>query len=156
MGVRARKTMAAVIGVAAIAGCGVQATSGPPTGPAASGGTPGTVTCVTPKLSGASKTFRITEKDNGKSYCVVAGTSMFVFLHSSPSHLWSPIRASSAALQPRPSGVFSLALGVTGGYFLAARLGQASLTSHRAACHAGQKQCSPTAFRVTVLIRGTL
>src|SRR5215475_11454288 len=71
MGVRALRAMAViigavVIGVTAIAGCGVQTTSGlhvEPTAPASSAGTPGTVACVMPKLAGPSKTFRITEKD---------------------------------------------------------------------------------------------
>ena len=115
-----------------------------------------------PKLAQPARSFVITEKDNGKSYCVVAGTSMFVFLHSGYSNLWSRIRVSSAALQPRPSGVMSLARGVTGASFLASKLGQATLESHRAPCHpaampSNQGACrGPTAFRVTVRILGRL
>lgn len=142
-----------VLGAMVIAGCGARTTA--VVQPAGSSG------CVTPKLTAQSKTFTITEKDNGKTYCVIAGTSMFVFLHSGPTRMWLPIHASSAVLQPRPSGIFTLARGVTGGYYLAARLGHATLVSSRLPCHpaasAGQATCgAANLFRVTILIRGRM
>jgi hypothetical protein len=117
--------------------------------------------CVTPKLTKPGKNFTITEKDNGKTYCVIAGTSMFVFLHGNPSRMWSTIHPSSALLTPRPSGVFSLARGVTGAYYLAAGLGNVTLTSSRLPCHpaaaASSTTCGPAnLFRVKVMIRGRM
>lgn len=143
------------VGALVIAGCGVRATADSPPG------NPQPTGCVTPRLTQSGKTFTITEKDNGKSYCVLAGTSMFVFLHSTPSRMWSHVNASSAVLQPRPSGVFSLARGVTGAYYLAARLGHATLESSRPPCHpaasASQATCGvKNSFLVTILIRGRM
>jgi hypothetical protein len=92
---------------------------------------------------------------------VLAGTSMFVFLHGAPSRMWAHVNASSQALQPRPSGVFSLARGVTGAYYLAAKLGHVTLESSRLPCHpaasASQATCgAKNLFRVTILIRGRM
>lgn len=164
MRVRALGAMAGAVGALLIAGCGLHSSPGHE----APGSPPGNPVvaplagCVTPKLTAPARSFDITEKDNGKTYCVVAGTSMFVFLHSAYSNLWSQIRASSSALQPRPSGMMSLARGVTGAYFLASKLGQVTLESHRAPCHpaampSNQGACrGPTVFRVTVRILGRL
>jgi hypothetical protein len=117
------------------AGCGAQ-----PAGkrPAA------IVTCVTPRPGGPGRSFTIDGRDNGKSFCVRAGTGIFVFLHGKPATMWSPILSSSGAVQRRPSGVMSLALGVTGAYFVASGHGRATLSSHRGAAF----------FHVLVLIRG--
>jgi hypothetical protein len=117
------------------AGCGAQ-----PAGkrPAA------VVTCLTPRPAGPGRSFTIDGRDNGRSFCVRAGTGIFVFLHGKPARMWSPILSSSASVQRRPSGVMSLALGVTGGYFVASGKGRATLSSHRG--HAF--------FHVLVLIRG--
>jgi hypothetical protein len=159
MRVRALGAMAVAVGAVMIAGCGVKTVSA--TVPPGTTRAPVSSDCVTPKLTQSGKTFTITEKDNGKTYCVLAGTSMFVFLHGTPSRMWSHVKASSGALQPRPSGVFSLARGVTGAYYLAARLGHATLESSRLLCHpaasAGQATCgAESLFRVTILIRGRM
>src|SRR5215470_7254290 len=116
MCIRAFGVIVVTVGTLVIAGCGAKTT-----GATAPAGNPTVRTvpnnCVTPRLVQPNKTFTITEKGNGKAYCVVAGTSMFVLLHSSPSRMWLPVHASSAALQPRPSGIFTLARGVTGAYY---------------------------------------
>lgn len=146
-----------------IAGCGQQSTS--------ASGQPGTgsssraaVGCVTPKLTQPGKTFTITEKDTGKAFCIVSGTGVFVFLHGTPTHAWTHIQPSSAGLAPRASGVMMLARGVTGGYFVATRLGTVTLTSTRTPCLVAEKSVSPgglhctpgTLFRVTFLVRGKM
>jgi hypothetical protein len=147
--------MAVAMGALVITGCGARTTAaGPPGNPVPS-------RCVTPKLTAPGKTFTITEKDSGKTYCVIAGTKMFVFLHSSPSRMWSPIHASSAALQPQPSGIFTLARGVTAAHYLAARLGRTTVESRRVPCHptteANHATCgAANVFRVTILIRGKM
>lgn len=158
MRVRALGATAVAIaaGTSVLAGCGTLSSAGgkAPGAPVAARA------CVRPSLAGPGKSFAITEQDNGKSYCVVAGTSMFVFLHSDPSRMWSPIHSTSAALQPRPSGVMTLARGVTGAYFFATRLGRATVESSRAPCAAasaaGATPCpAQTSFTVTVLVLGT-
>jgi hypothetical protein len=119
--------------------------------------------CVTPKAAAPAHGLTVTERDNGKSFCVVTGTGIFVVLRGSPADLWRAIKPSSAALQPRPNGRLSLVVGATGGYFVASRLGKVTLTSARGPCHfrmgsampASTVRCGPRAFfRVTVVIRG--
>lgn len=157
---RARALLAAMtaIGIAALsAGCGQLHASG--TG----SGTPKKLGCVTPRLR-SDQTFTISDKDNGKTFCVVAGDRFYVFLHGSLTRKWSPIHPSSAAIAPRPSGVMALAVGVTGGYFQAARTGTATLTSARTPCKPGlgpqangPVNCAQhNRFKVTVVIRGTM
>jgi hypothetical protein len=107
--------------------------------------------CVTPKLIAPGRTFTISLADNGKSFCVTAGTGAFVFLHGTAAHLWTVIHPSSAALQRRPSGVMALTVGTTGGYFVATQPGVATLTSTRMPC---QKTCIGQVFRVTLVISG--
>jgi hypothetical protein len=158
MRVRAFGITAVTVGTLVIAGCGVKTTPGAAGDPTR---TPIPTECVTPKLTQPGKTFTITEKDNGKTYCIVAGTSMFVFLHGTPSRMWLPINLSSAVLTPRPSGIFTLARGVRGAYYLAARIGTVTLTSSRLPCRsaaaAGSTACAPAnLFRVTILIRGRM
>lgn len=160
---RARALIAAVaaIGVSALAaGCGQL----PAPGATAAGGRPAKVGCVTPKLD-SSKTFTITDKNNGEAFCVVAGDHFFVFLHGSLASKWGPIHPSSAAVSPLPSGVMSLAVGVTGGYFEAKRTGTVLMTSIKMPCvkpglgpePAGSVKCLTGGhFKVTLLIRGRM
>jgi hypothetical protein len=112
------------------------------------------VHCVTPKLSG--NTFDIGDKDSGKTFCVAKGTGIYVFLHSGPTqaHLWQSIHPSSGVLEGRVSGMMSLARGVTGAYFGAARPGTATLTSSRTPCQAAGSPCATRLhFKVTVVVR---
>lgn len=97
------------------------------------GGSP-SVSCVTPKLTNPGRTFTITEKDSGRVFCVVSGTGIYVFLHGTRANPWGPITPSSPGLRRRASGVMTLPVGVTGGYFQAASLGTVKLTSVRRAC----------------------
>jgi len=129
--------------------------------------------CVTPRLNEPRRTFTITNpggtftitnKDNGDQFCVLAGTGIYVFLHGTPAHMWTRIQPDSPVIQPRASGVMTLMRGVTGGYFVAARLGVATLSSTIAPCHVAPVKAAPgapgcstaTIFRVTVLVRGRL
>lgn len=105
--------------------------------------------CVAPKLTMPGRTFTLTNADNGKSYCLAPGTGVFVFLHGTPVVAWAPIHPSSAAIQRRPSGEMMLARGVTGGFFVAVRTGQAELTSARPPCRAGSVSASPAAAHCT-------
>jgi len=111
--------------------------------------------CVTPRLAASGRTFTITEKDNGKSFCISSGTGVFVILHGTPTRMWAHLRPSSAAVQPRPNGRLMLMRGVTGGYFVATRLGTVTLTSSRSPCRSGGMQCTEQSFfRVRLMIRG--
>ena len=109
--------------------------------------------CVTPKLT--DNAFTIGDRDNGKTFCVGTGTGIYVFLHSglTQAHLWRSIHPSSGVLQSRPSGAMTLARGVTGAYFGAARSGKVTLTSSRTPCQAAGSRCvTDLHFRVTVLV----
>ncbi len=148
---------AALLGVA---GCGAAPApqgSRPAVSPSPAGHRAGPPSCVTPGTAGRARTFTITEKDNGRSYCVTSGTRLLVFLHGTLARKWGPIQASSPALRRRPSPVMMLAIGVTGGYFVAASLGTATLTSVRGSCPPGASHCRDRqVFRVSVLVRGTM
>lgn len=161
MRARALVAAAVAIGLSALAaGCGQLHAPGAKT----AGGRPAKVACVTPKL-GSSKTFTITEKNNGEAFCVVSGDRFYVFLHGSLTSKWAPIHPSSAAVSSLPSGMMTLAVGVTGGYFEAKRTGTVTLTSVRMPCvkpglgpePTGAVKC-PTGghFKVTLLIRGRM
>jgi hypothetical protein len=182
------RRLALIAAVAAIgasvmtAGCGTQQTpgtgqagSGSPdpasSGPAAPAASPSATAapavagkCVTPKLNQPARTFTITNADSGKSFCVLAGTGIYVFLRGTPAHMWMRIQPSSAVIEPRASGVMTLIRGVTGGFFAATRLGVATLSSTIAPCHAAPGKAAPgvrgcstaTIFRVTVLVRGRM
>jgi len=110
--------------------------------------------CVTPKLN--DHAFSIGDKDNGKTFCVAKGTGIYVFLHSghNQAHLWQSIHPSSGVLEAKASGVMTLARGVTGAYFGAARPGTATLTSARTPCQAAGSPCATRLhFKVTVVVR---
>jgi hypothetical protein len=182
---RSGPVLAAVaLGAAAmISGCGQQhagTPAGPPlvggSPPPAAGGSPppaasspsppppGTrpgVTCHRgpgPRLS----VITVTNTDNGRSVCVRRGTTVQVYLRGTRASRWSAIHASSGVLQPRANGHLLLALGVTGGSFIAARRGTASLTSTRPACptpppnsgsQSGTVECGAIlGFRVSVRV----
>src|SRR5215472_18700725 len=120
---------------------------------APSSGSPAPVNCVHRAAQGPAKRISIGRADNGKTLCVNAGTGMFVFLHGTQSRRWAPLHSSSGALVVKPSGMMSLAVGVTGGYFVAMRAGTATLTSVRSPCHVGGSGCpAGTSFKVTVLV----
>ena len=136
---------AVVIGVVVLAsGCGQQhqgTPAGPPLGgssapspaPAPQPGDPGAATCHGTSASKATLV-TVTYADNGGTVCVRPGTAVQVFLKGIPPHKWSAIRASGAVLQPHANGRMTLALGVTGGSFLAVRRGTAVITSTMMAC----------------------
>ena len=118
---------------------------------------------MTPKLHGnaldprhGGNAFDIGDSDNGKTFCVATGTGIYVFLHSghTQAHLWRGIHSSSGALEGRASGMMTLARGVTGGYFGAARPGTATLTSTRSPCQAaGSSFATRLHFKDTVVVR---
>lgn len=112
------------------------------------------VNCVTPVLSQGS--FTLTEHDNGKTFCVTVGTSFFVFLHGSLAHKWSHPTPSSSDLVSKPSGVFTLPVGVTGGRFEATRTGKVSLVSARAGCGQPGQCAGPSSFAVRLVILGKM
>lgn len=161
--------------VVLVSGCGQQH-QGTPAGPPLSGsptsaapspaphpGVPGAATCHGDPASKA-KLVTVTYADNGGTVCVRPGTAVQVFLKGIPPHKWSAIRASGAALQPHANGRMMLALGVTGGSFLAVRRGTAVLSSFMMACgptptpqnadaQAGGLECGAIiGFRATVKV----
>jgi hypothetical protein len=153
---------AVIIGVSALAaGCGQQpgaAASGPASTPAA-------VTCGTAVAAlGPGRTLTLGTTDNRRSYCVKRGTGVLIFLRGTATDKWSELTSSSAALKPSANGRLTLALGVTGGFFVAARPGTAVITSARSGCGpsssppttpvpSGQASCGPAGlFRVTITV----
>ncbi|MHB1593158.1 MAG: hypothetical protein ACYCO9_22280 [Streptosporangiaceae bacterium] len=155
----------AVAGIGAallVAGCGRPGTSSGGSAAASSSSRPA-VRCITPQLSasglpGPARTFTLSERDSGKTYCVTAGTEFYVFLHGTAAQPWGAITPSTGAVQHRASGVMTLALGVTGGFFQATRLGTVTLTSYRKPCSGpagGASQCGPkNVFKVTFVVHG--
>ena len=100
--------------------------------------------------------FEIGDNDNCKTFCAPTGTGVYVFLHSGPNPgaLWRSIHPSSGVLEGRASGLMSLARGVTGAYFGAARPGTVTLTSTRSPCAAAGSPCATRLlFKVTVVVR---
>jgi hypothetical protein len=104
----------------------------------------------------------LTSADNGRSVCVRRGTAVQVYLRGTQASRWSAIHASSGVLRPHANGHLLLALGVTGGSFIAAHPGSASLTSTRLVCptpppnsgsESGTVECGAIlGFRVSVRV----
>lgn len=164
----------AVLLVLGSVGCGLQAGRTTGAGQASPGGSaspsrsPSTpavpvkrqVRCVHLRTTPGQRTVSLTNVDNHGSFCVLRGTGIFVFLHKSTSVAWALIQSTSAAVERRPSGVMSLARGVTGGFFEAAQAGTANLTSFEPRCPVGPRtgkagvhsgHCpAPLRFEVTV------
>ena len=98
--------------------------------------------------------------DDGKTYCVTAGTSVLVLLKGTPGNKWGPIRASGRVLRPAASGIMSLMAGVTGASFRAVRPGASVISSTRPLCTsstapAGVPCGAAGTFRVTVIVRAS-
>jgi hypothetical protein len=78
-----------------------------------------------------------------------------VFLHGTAQDRWSPIKLDGDALRRTTSGKGMLALGVTGGFFVADHAGTAHLTAARRPCDrpAPVGNCrAPRAFEVIVVV----
>ena len=164
---------AVIVGAAAlIAGCGQQHTgSGAPgsggAAPSPSGSPPAiSVACRSASHATRASKLVITAADNGRSFCVIRGTNVVVFLMGTPDRKWGQIEASSAVLQPHANGELSLPLGATGASFLAVRPGTAVINSGRPVCGPASSPGTGTAgsgtlecgaileFRVTVTVVG--
>ena len=159
----------AVIGLAALAtACGQQ-----PAGQAAGGssvstapatGAPAAAACgADTPASPPGRILTLSAGDSGSSFCVKPGTGVLIYLKGTPTLKWTALKSNSAALVPRANGHLALALGVTGGYFVAARPGVSAITSSRSSCRlqapaspsAGPRKCGISqTFRVTVRVAG--
>ena len=165
--------------VAVLPGCGQQHT-GPPAGPPlarvpsplpAGASSPPSASSPSPlpppgTCHGARvprlSVITLTNADNGRSVCVRRGTAVQVYLRGTQASRWSAIHASSGVLRPHANGHLLLALGVTGGSFIAAHPGTASLTSTRLVCptpppnsgsESGTVECGAIlGFRVSVRV----
>jgi hypothetical protein len=159
---------AAVIGLSALtAACGQQ-TAGSGTGGSSGSPAPSTAAPAAAACGAASPTsppghvLTLGAGDTGRSFCVKPGTGVLVYLRGTPELKWAALKSSSESLVPRANGHLALALGVTGGYFVAAQPGVAAITSSRSPCHlqapasppaGNQKKCGITqTFRVTVRV----
>jgi hypothetical protein len=162
---------AAVMGVSALAvACGQQQA-----GPAASGSSSGPVPSTAPPAAAAcgtatptappNRTLTLSARDNGRSFCIRPGIGVLVYLKGTPQLKWDALKSSSAAMVPAANGHLTLALGVTGGYFVAAHPGVAALTSTRSPCGPQATPTGPTSpsprkcgitqtFTVTVRVAG--
>jgi hypothetical protein len=161
---------AAVIGVSALAAaCGQQA------GPAASGPSSSAVPSTAPPAAAAcgsatptappNRTLTLSAGDSGRSFCIRPGIGVLVYLKGTPQLKWDALKSTSAAMVPAANGHLALALGVTGGYFVAAHPGVAALTSTRSPCGPQATPTGPTSsnprkcgitqtFKVTVRVAG--
>ena len=165
---------AAVIGVSALAAaCGQQA--GPaasgPSGSTAPSAAPSTVPPAAAACGSATptappnRTLTLSAGDNGRSFCIRPGIGVLVYLKGTPMLKWDTLKSSSAAMMAKANGHLALALGVTGGYFVAAHPGVAAITSTRSPCGPQVSPTGPTssnprkcgitqAFKVTVRVAG--
>ncbi len=131
---------AVIIGTSALtAACGQQqagmAASGQAGSPAPSAGPPAAAACGSAAPTAPpNRTLTLAASDNGRSFCVRPGTGVLVYLKGTPTLKWTALKSSSAAMVPRANGHLMLAVGVTGGYFVAARPGVAAITSSRSPC----------------------
>lgn len=112
------------------AGCGGTSRPAPPAGSVAS-----SRACQAPGT--------LTEADSGRTYCVARSARLEIFLHGTARDRWSPIEPDGDALRRVPSGKGMLALGVTGGFFVADHAGTTRLTSAQ-----GHRT-----FELTVIVR---
>lgn len=146
------------------AGCGLR-TGGNADGHAASPGAPTSaptapvarhIRCVRLRSLPGSRTVSVTNADNHGSFCVLRGTGIFVFLEKVTPALWTPVQASSAAVERRPSGVMSLTRGETGAFFEATEVGTARLTSFEPRCpngpHPSRASHCPAPLRFVVTV----
>jgi hypothetical protein len=137
---------AAVVGLSALtAACGQQAVGSAASGSSGSGA-PAAAACgsATP-TSPPHRTLTLRTADSGGSFCIKQGTGVLIFLRGTPTAKWAALRSSSAAMVPRANGHLMVALGVTGGYFVAAKPGVAAITSSRNPCGSAPKPPPPTA-----------
>jgi hypothetical protein len=150
--------LALAAALAATAGCAHQSTGGSGRTPAAPGGpaaTPGGPSCTSPSAG----TVMVTEAASGGAVCLAPGTRLNVFLHGTADRRWMPIQVQGTAVTGAPSGVGTLAIGVTGGFFVAKGPGTVRLTSARPACPgqttgggASAGPCAPQEFTMTVVV----
>ncbi|HEY6278498.1 MAG TPA: hypothetical protein VIX86_19465 [Streptosporangiaceae bacterium] len=115
-------------------------------------------------IMGPGRTLTLSGADNSKSYCVKRGTGVLIYLRGTVTARWALLKSSSAALVPSANGRLMLALGVTGGYFVAAQPGTAVISSTRSPCGpsafppttqgaSGQAHCGVIeSFRVTIVV----
>jgi hypothetical protein len=125
------------------AGCGRTAHTTPPAGgPVPSRTCPATVT--------------VTEADNGRTLCLSRPAHLEVYLHGTARDRWPPITLDGDALRRAASGKGTLALGVTGGFFIAAHAGTVHLSSARRPCgtSAPVVTCGPLrTFKIAITVR---
>jgi len=161
---------AAVIGVSALAAaCGQQqagpAASGSSSSPAPSTAPPAAACGSATPTAPPNRTLTLSAGDNGRSFCIRPGIGVLVYLKGTPQLKWDALKSSSAAMVPTANGHLALALGVTGGYFVAAHPGVAALTSTRSPCGPQATPTGPTSsnprkcgitqtFTVTVRVAG--
>jgi len=162
---------AAVIAVSALAAaCGQQqagqAAGGSSSSPAPSTAPPAAAACgsATPTAP-PNRTLTLSAGDNGRSICIRPGIGVLIYLRGTPQLKWHALKSSSAAMAPAANGHLALALGVTGGYFVAAHPGVAAITSTRSPCGPMATPTGPTSsnprkcgitqnFKVTVRVAG--
>jgi hypothetical protein len=167
---------AVIIGAAAVtAACGQQrpapaasvtaASSAIPsaTGSAASA-QPAAAACgAASAVLGPGRTLTLTQADSTRSFCINRGTGVLIYLRGTAIDRWGPLKSSSAVLVPSANGHLSLAVGVTGGYFVAAQPGSAVIASARSRCGPAVPPSAPTTsgkascgsielFRVTIRV----
>jgi len=130
MNFRASAVAVCLLAVAAV-GCGTATAS------SSAGGAQSTASPVHPTASSSCQDPAgdgLTLASNGKTYCVRVGERFTVSLRGTVASPWLAPLASSVVLRAVPNGAFSLAAGLAGGSFAAARPGQAFITSLRPPC----------------------
>jgi hypothetical protein len=166
---------AAVIGVSGLAAACGQQQAGPAAGGPSGSTAPSAAPSTAPPAAAAcgsatptappNRTLTLSADDNGRSFCIRPGIGVLVYLKGTPMLKWDVLKSSSAAMMPQANGHLALALGVTGGYFVAAHPGVAAITSTRNPCGPQVTPTGPTSsnprkcgitqtFKVTVRVAG--
>ena len=161
-----------IVAVAVTAGCGQQRAGSSTAGsasPSGAAGAPSAGCGGAVPTSPPDHTLTLTASDSGRSFCIRPGTGVLIYLKGTPSLKWTALKSSSGALVPRANGHLMLALGVTGGYFVAVKPGLAAISSERSPCGSRFTPNPPTrpttsgktmmcgviqSFRVSVTVAG--
>jgi hypothetical protein len=143
----------AVTFVGGVTGCATPA-SAPTTGPHPTTSSATQLPTCQPDRSGVTKT--ITEVDSGSTICLAVGQPLEVYLHGTLAAKWTPIAIDGHALSAVANGKGTLAIGVTGGFFVGSAAGDARLTSSRPPCPTSTppgSPCGEATFVVSVEVR---
>ena len=128
-------TVVIITASAMTAACGQQQAGSPAGGPSPSSSLAVSANCTGGAPSSPrNPVITLTAHDNGKTYCIKRGTGVQIYLKGTSALKWTDLKSHSTAMVPRANGHLMLALGVTGGFFVAEHKGVAVIPASRSPC----------------------